>query len=160
LSSALWLKYNLLAERHTRSVPRVFVEYTSLLEDWRMEIKRISSALPIDLDTTGEDAIDEFLTPDLRRQRNCGPVIDRFGTDWISAAYDLLCSAARNDAPELATLDRVFEEYQTSEHDFRTVFEDFRNRSTSVPSRIFRPAIVKPMIELVAMVHRRRGTWA
>ena len=26
LSSALWLKYNLLAERHTRALPRVFVE--------------------------------------------------------------------------------------------------------------------------------------
>jgi hypothetical protein len=160
LSSALWLKYNLLAERHTREVPRVFVEYTSLLEDWRREIKRISAALPIDLDTTEDNAIDEFLTPDLRRQRNCGPVIDRFGTDWISAAYDALCSAARDDSPELSTLDRVLEAYRASEHDYRTVFEDVRNRSNSVLSRIFRPAIVKPMIELVAMAHRRRGTWA
>lgn len=160
LSSALWLKYNLLAERHTRDVPRVFVEYTSMLDDWREEIKRVSAGLPIDLETRDEEAIDAFLTPDLRRQRNCGPVIERFGTDWISASYHALCAAARDDSPDTATLDRVFEAYQASEHDYRTLFEDFRSRSKSVQARIFRPSVVKPMIELMAMVHRRRGTWA
>lgn len=44
-SSALWLKFNLLAEAHTRDVPRVFVGYPNLLEDWRTEMKRISVAL-------------------------------------------------------------------------------------------------------------------
>jgi len=160
LSSALWLKYNLLAERHTRGVPRVFVEYTSLLDNWRGEIKRISATVPIGLDAMDEHAIDEFLTPDLRRQRNCGPVIDRFGTNWISAAYDALCAAARDDSLDLGALDGIFEAYQASEHDFRTVFQDSRDRSNSVQSRILRPAGVKPMIELMAMVHRRRGTWA
>jgi hypothetical protein len=51
LSGALWLKYSLLAERHTRGLPRVFVEYANLLDDWRREVKRISAALPIDLTT-------------------------------------------------------------------------------------------------------------
>lgn len=160
LSSALWLKYNLMAERHTRDVPRVFVEYTSMLTDWRREMKRVSAALSIDLENRDEDAIDEFLTPDLRRQRNCGPVIERFGTDWISASYDALCAAARDDSPDMARLDRIFEAYQASEHDYRTLFEDFHSRSKSVQSRIFRPSVVKPMIELMAMIHRRRGTWA
>ena len=49
LTSAWWLKYTLLAERDTRGVPRVFVEYANLLEDWRREVKRISAALEIDL---------------------------------------------------------------------------------------------------------------
>ncbi|HEY0228852.1 MAG TPA: sulfotransferase family protein, partial [Mycobacterium sp.] len=31
LASALWLKYNLLAERQTRNVPRVFVDYADVL---------------------------------------------------------------------------------------------------------------------------------
>src|SRR6185437_1854577 len=83
LSSALWLKYNLLAERDTRGIPRVFVEYPNLLDDWRREIKRISMALPIDLTTEDADAIEEFLTPDLRRQKNGGSVTNRFGADWI-----------------------------------------------------------------------------
>jgi hypothetical protein len=31
----LWLKYSLLAERNTRGLPRVFVEYANLMDDWR-----------------------------------------------------------------------------------------------------------------------------
>ena len=63
LSSALWLKYTLLAERHTRGVPRVFVEYANLLEDWRRETKRISAAVSIYLETQDEGAVGEFLEP-------------------------------------------------------------------------------------------------
>ena len=76
LASALWLKYSLLAERHTRGLPRVFVDYANLLDDWRREMKRISAALAIDLNTRDEGAIEEFLTPDLRRQRHRGPVTE------------------------------------------------------------------------------------
>src|SRR5262249_46567311 len=42
LSNALWLKYNLLAERSTREYARAFVEYPNLLRDWREEISRVS----------------------------------------------------------------------------------------------------------------------
>ncbi|KLO37873.1 hypothetical protein ABW17_21295 [Mycobacterium nebraskense] len=160
LSSALWLKYNLLAERHTRGMPRVFVEYTNLLDDWRREIKRISMALPVDLNTQEEHAIEEFLTPDLRRQKNHGSVTNRFGTDWISAVYDAQCVAARDECLDEGMLDRIFESYRSSEHDFRSAFEGYRQLSGGVRSRIFRPAVVKPMIELVALAHRRKGTWA
>src|SRR5262249_16790102 len=71
LSSALWLKYSLLAERHTRGLPRVFVEYADFLDDWRREVKRISAALAIDLNTRDVGAIEEFLTQGLLRAR-CG----------------------------------------------------------------------------------------
>ncbi len=57
----MWLKYNLLAERNTRALPRVFVDYANLLEDWRREVKRISAALAIDLSTRNESAIEQFL---------------------------------------------------------------------------------------------------
>ena len=97
LSNALWLKYSLLAERHTRALPRVFVDYASLLDDWPLEVKRISAALAIDLDVSDESAIDEFLAQDLRHHRCCGPVIEPFGTDWISAAYEALRVAARDE---------------------------------------------------------------
>ncbi|WP_006245473.1 sulfotransferase family protein [Mycolicibacterium tusciae] len=160
LTSALWLKYNLLAERDTRGVPRVFVEYANLLEDWRTEVKRISAALPVELTIKDEGEIDEFLTPDLRRQRYSGAVTDRFGADWISTVHDALCAAGRDESVDESTLNRVFESYRASEHDFRTASEDFRRRSSNLRSKIFRPAIVKPMIELAAMANRRKGTWA
>lgn len=160
LSSALWLKYNLLAEADTRGVPRVFVDYANLLDDWRREIKRISAALTLDLSTRDEEAIEEFLTPTLRRQRHCGPVAEHFGTDWISAVYQVLCAAAQDDHLDVSTMDRVFASYRASEHDFRTAFENFRGLSNSMQARLFRPGITRPMMEVVAMAHRRRGTWA
>ena len=44
LRQAMWLKYNLLAELQSRQFPRVFIEYSSLLEDWRREVARVSRA--------------------------------------------------------------------------------------------------------------------
>src|SRR5262245_44807957 len=42
LGQLLWLKFNLLVERQTRALPRIFVEYSSLLSDWRRQILRIA----------------------------------------------------------------------------------------------------------------------
>ena len=159
LSSALWLKYTLLAERHTRALPREFVDYANLLDDWRREIKRISVALAIDLSTRDEGAIEEFLKPDLQRQRHCGPVTDRFGTDWMSAVYEALRAAARDEPWDQSALDRVFEAYRASEHDFRTAFENCRDYFNSWPVRL-PPSILKLNDEILAMAHRRSGTWA
>ncbi|WP_373121604.1 sulfotransferase family protein [Mycobacterium marinum] len=153
LSSALWLKYNLLAERDTRGMPRVFVQYANLLEDWRREVKRISVTLGIDLSTRDEGAIDGFLTPDLRHQRHSGPVTDRFGTDWVSSLYEALCAAARDEVLDGPLLDRIFEAYRASEHDFRTAFEDFRHNHNGV---LFRPSITKLINEVVATTHLHR----
>jgi hypothetical protein len=157
LTNALWLKYSLLAERCTRTLPRVFVEYPNLLDSWRREIKRISVALAIDLDTRDEAAIEEFLKQDLRRQRYCGPVTELFGTDWNSAVYEKLCAAARDEPWDASALDRVFEAYRASEHGFRTAFADFRHNFNNV---LFRPSMLKVIGEVLAIVHRRSGTWA
>ncbi len=158
LASALWLRANLLAERHTRAMPRVFVEYANLLKDWRREIERISAALGIDLNTRDERAIDEFLAPDLHRQRFCGPVTEHFGTDWISAVHEVLGAAADDEPWDASVLDRVFEAYRASERGFRTAFEDFHRLERL--HRLAGPSIVKLTYEALALVHRRRGTWA
>ena len=157
LANALWLKKNLLAERRTRAVPRVFVEYANLLDDWRREVKRISAALEIDLDTPDEGAITEFLTPDLRRKRHCGPVTELFGTDWNSTVYEALSAAARDDPWDQSALDGVFEAYRASEHGFRTALEDYRGLRKRV---WFWPPMMKLVGEVSAMAHRRSGTWA
>lgn len=158
LTSAWWLKYTLLAEKDTRGVPRVFVEYANLLEDWRREVKRISAALEIDLNTRDEGAIDEFLTPDLRHHRNGGPVPEPFGTDWMSVVYEALGAAARDEPCDQAELDRVFEAYRASEHGFRTAFTD-SHRYLRL-NRLMPPFLVKLALEALAVAHRRRGTWA
>ena len=158
LSGALWLKYSLLSERYTRGFPRVFVEYANLLDDWRREVKRISAALGVDLNTQNERAVDEFLKQDLHRQRHCGPVTALFGADWVSAVYEALGAAAREEPWDGSALDRVFEAYRASEHDFRKVFED-RDRLHKA-NRLIPPSIERLVLEVVAMAQRRRGTWA
>jgi hypothetical protein len=155
LASALWLKYNLLAERHTRGLPRVFVEYTNLLDDWRREVKRISAALAIDLNTLDEGAIEEFLRPDLRKHRHCDSVTEPFGTDWISVVYQVLGAAARDEIWDESALDRVLEAYKASEHAFQTAIADYHRYR-----KLIRPSIVKLRLQVRAMAHRRSGTWA
>jgi hypothetical protein len=157
LTNALWLKYNLLAERDTRGLPRVFVEYPNLLDDWRREVKRISTALAIGLNTRNEGAIEEFLEQDLRHQRHGGSVTEFFGTDWMSTVYEALRAAARDEPWDQSALDRVFETYRASEHAFRTASENFRHNFNSV---LARPFAWKLIGEVLAMAHRRRGTWA
>jgi hypothetical protein len=157
LTNALWLKYNLLAERQTRALPRVFVEYPNLLDSWHREIKRISAALAIDLNPLDEDAIEEFLKQDLRRQRHCGAVTELFGADWNSAVYETLRAAARDEPWEASALDRVFEAYRASEHGFRMASEDFRRNFNNV---LLRPSVLKLIGEALAIAYRRKGTWA
>jgi hypothetical protein len=156
LTDSLWLKYNLLAERDTRAIPRVFVEYPNLLDDWRREVKRISAALSIDFDAD-EGAIDEFLTPDLRRQRYDGPMIEPFGTDWNSTVYEALCAAARDEPWDEAVLDRVFDAYRANEYAFRTALENFR-RNFNNP--LLRPGVMRVVGGALALANRRKGTWA
>ncbi len=158
LSSALWLKYNLLAERDTRGVPRVFVHYDNLLEDWRREVKRISAALAIDLDTRDEGAIEEFLKKDLRHQRHHGSVTEPFGTDWMSTVYDALCAVAGDELCDESALDSVFEGYRASEHAFRAVFENQHRFNKFY--RFFPSSAFKLLTEALATANRRRGTWA
>jgi hypothetical protein len=157
LTGGLWLKYNLLAERDTRGLPRVFVDYSNFLDDWRREIKRISGVLPIDLDPD-EGAVAGFLDQGLRRQRECGPVVEPFGSDWLSVSYQALRAAARDEPWDEAELDRVFDEYQVTEHGFRTAIEDFHGHF-NVFYRFSR-TFMRPIFETVALAHGRKGTWA
>jgi hypothetical protein len=67
-SYALWLKYNLLAQRHTRGAPRIFVAYEDLMNDWEAVLVRCFREVPIGLRITEETRrqVRSFLTPQLR----------------------------------------------------------------------------------------------
>ncbi|MDT5214741.1 MAG: hypothetical protein QOK18_2980 [Mycobacterium sp.] len=159
LSGALWLKYNLLAERATRHLPRVFVEYANFLDDWRREVKRISNVLPIDLDAGDGVAVEEFLEPNLRRQRERGRVTEPFGTDWLSVAYEDLSTAARDDPWDQSELDRILAQYEMSERGFRMVHDDFHYAFDNLRFRFSRK-FMRPLYEGFAIAHGRKGTWA
>lgn len=151
LSSALWLKYSLLADKHTRGLPRVFVEYANLLEDWQRELSRISETLALELNQQADGSIEEFLAQSLRRQRHQGPVKDLFGTNWMSSVYEALSAAARDERLDEATLDHALEAYRAGERDFRTISEDYRN----FHHEITRPSLPKLVGKFFTTAHRR-----
>ncbi|MBY0291200.1 MAG: MFS transporter [Mycobacteriaceae bacterium] len=148
LANALWLKYNLAAERNTRGLPRVFVEYENVLDDWRREMKRISTGLNIDLNTRHEGAIDDFLNRDLQRQRHCGVVSESYGTEFISTVYAAMQAAAQDQPWDESELDRVFEAYRASERNFRAAFEDYR----SIGNRMSLRTLTMDLVRLGRMV--------
>lgn len=123
--NALWLKYNLLAEHGSRSVPHVFVSYAKLVHHWRVEIRRIAAALSLDL-TPNEVAIDHFLDPSLQHQRHSGPVIDTFAYSWISRVHTILSNATEGRPVETQVLDEVRKAYAETARAFRLVLDEAR----------------------------------
>jgi len=70
-SLLLWLRYLLDAERTTRHVPRIAVDYSALLSDWRTELSSLQGlstriAVPALGHSTAQE-IDLFLNPQGRR---------------------------------------------------------------------------------------------
>jgi hypothetical protein len=129
LSSVLWLKYNLVAERCSRLLPRVFVEYSNLLSNWRAEIARINECLSIDLYAPDIAAVDEFLDKGLYRQKNKRVPTDVFGQPWTSSVYFALSAAAHGEALDTQLLDEIFVAFSSCEKAFRVATEQFSARA-------------------------------
>lgn len=157
LLAADWLKYTLLAERETRGLPRVVVDYANLLDDWKREVDRISAALNISL-TPDVDAIEDYLGDGNRHHRHGENFPEPFGTNWMATTYGLLSDAACGFPFHTDELDRVFHSYQSSERAFRTASECFARIEKS--NRLAGPLLTKLALEGMALTHRRRGTWA
>ena len=149
LSQALWLKNNLLAERQSRGLPRVFVDYANLLQDWRGEVARIATALSLDLSLQHAAAIDDFLKQDLRRQRHSGRICELFGARWLSQVYDALSAAARDEPLDTALLDDVFSSFRANERTFRIALDDYRKR--------FAPAEAKRLPNITRLIYAVAG---
>ena len=132
LASVLWLKYNLLAERDSRAYPRVFVEYSSLLADWRTQVSRIAHALKLDLAGADAAAIDAFLDPALYQHRSANGALRAPAWPWMETVYMMLSAAARDVPVNTSEMDRVFRSFTTCERFFRVSFA--APQSTEKPS--------------------------
>jgi hypothetical protein len=126
---ALWLKYNLLAEVCSRPLPRVFVEYSRLLGDWRRQVARVSSSLNVTLATDDNAAaVDAFLNRDLHRQRSSGAIPNVFGYPWVADTYTILTEAARDLPLEMRGLDEILAAYRACERAFRVSLDGSRSK--------------------------------
>jgi hypothetical protein len=123
LSNLLWLKYNLLAERESRCVPRVFVEYASFMRDWRSQVERISRSLDIDLSDRDDEVIDAFLEPSLYRNRQSSGNGTPVPQPWVEAVYAEVRAAAQDMPLNVDKMDEAFELLQTCDYASRFVRE-------------------------------------
>jgi hypothetical protein len=97
-SRALWLKYNLAAERDGRRFARVFISYEDLMTDWKQVVVRCAEELRVELAISDEAqaAVAGFLSPDLRHHAT--PNERRVADDekrLVSRTYRLLNAAKR-----------------------------------------------------------------
>lgn len=96
-STLAWLSHVIALERDTRDLPRVFVHYGDLLEDWRPVLDRIGRHLDLDLDPGAGTEIDAYLTRSERHHAaNEGDEAGLAGL-WpgVSEAWRWLVDAAR-----------------------------------------------------------------
>jgi len=95
----LWLRHVLSSERASRGRPRLFIEWSGFLQNWRGCTQRMQTSLELDLDLDNAQrarAVDEFLTVDLKRQSP----ISSYSTEWIDAAFRILVRMAQNGETE------------------------------------------------------------
>lgn len=108
-SVMVWMAYMLAAEAASRDLPRAFVDYDSLLEDWRPGLAgaeaQVGEPLPA-LTAAAGRKIDAFLSAELRRNAPGGD-LSALGEAGERAAEVLawLSAAARGEAPDRAPLE-------------------------------------------------------
>jgi len=112
-SIALWLKYNLLAERSSRSYPRVFIRYDDLLMDWRVQVERAARALSLPMQPDAA-AIDGFLSSSLRHNISAEGTPGGSAASDVLALYATLCAAARDEALDERACDVLHDLYRAS----------------------------------------------
>jgi hypothetical protein len=130
---ARWVNSSVISERETRGIPRAFVRYTDLLENWRPVLATLATDLglryDVDVTTDQPSAVDEFIDPDLRRHRVTWdelqvPAELRDVAQRIWDDLDVLADRHGVDADRSADLDeqgaryaRIFAEASAISHD-------------------------------------------
>ncbi len=126
-----WLEHVLLAERHTRDLPRTFASIDLLMGDWRTVVGRVGALLPAGEIDVGraESGVAEFLQPALRHHRvkhdRADGIADAIPVREIDRVRTALFDSVRwGLEPDDTTLDdasaRVFEiSTSTSSNDLR-----------------------------------------
>ena len=110
-SVMVWCAYMLAAEAMSRDLPRAFVDYDALLEDWRPGLAaaeaQLGEPLPA-LTAAAGRKIDAFLSTELRRNTGAGD-LSALGEAGERAAEVLawLSAAARGEAPDPTPLEQA-----------------------------------------------------
>ena len=106
LGYLLWLDHMLSAERFTRGLPRAFVNYGSLLADWRSVISEVTGKLDLEWPLSFqqvESEVDEFLSDRLRHQLSTDKRLesDPDLSRWVLGTYRELAAAASGESASM-----------------------------------------------------------
>lgn len=113
LGLLIWLRNQLDAERATRHLPRVFVNYEDLITGWRSTLTKIEQGLGFTLPGQGvlaQAKVDAFLDTSLRHHRAppASAPSDVVITQWALEAFRILSSDAEVLSAEgRAALDQI-----------------------------------------------------
>ncbi len=117
-SYMLWLRHVLDVEKATRNLPRAFLAYDELLDDWRGVVSRITERLELSWpchSTTGEAEIDRFLKTRLRHHKTDEASLQGHPeiAGWVKNAFTLLQDLLSDPGSpkSLQGLDRVRSEF-------------------------------------------------
>ena len=117
LADALWLKYNLLAEKASRPYQRVFVDYNDLLADWEAEVRRIANCIAVRLSYDQRATVAAFLDGSLRHHDV--PREERIANPWLSMIYSELRLLRTATIGSLRQLDTAYDLFVSAESMFR-----------------------------------------
>jgi hypothetical protein len=136
LSTALWLKYNVLAVMAARGRRHVFVGYDDLLSDWRRQLSRITAQLAVRLSVTLDDEIVAFLRSDLRHHVSNQEPAEVFGGTWVGKLNSALSLAARDIAIPDGVVDETYRALVDGRIDVQPAIVDFESRNSVGQRRI------------------------
>lgn len=109
-SYLLWVKYNLLAERHARGCARVFLSYDALLRDWRGALDGLIGTFGLEARLALPSSAQDVLFADLRHHVAPARIVDDPTPGrWAERIYGALQNAA--EEVDMASLDDVLDEY-------------------------------------------------
>ena len=126
---ALWLKYVVDGERHSRNLDRSFVFYHELLEDWPSVARRVSAELDLVWPQVGlrtKAEINRFLSRDLRhhivreQDFSANPEI----SEWVLAAFEALRHVREDEAGAIKALDKIRQDWLRAEKGFGPLLVD------------------------------------
>lgn len=134
-SLLLWLRHVLDAELNTRDLPRVFVTYDQVMNDWRQVLHKIGERLDIAWPHRQSEidvAFESIIADSLRHHRNSIKQLDarRDVVRWVKTIYRA-CVAAAEDEDVTAVFDHVRNEIAVADKAYEPLLAASEARLTT-----------------------------
>ncbi len=135
-SLILWLRHVLDMEKATRGMPRAFMDYEALLQDWSTVVDRAAQSLGIvwpEKPKGASEEIEEFLSPSLRHHSSSASDmgLNPDVSPWVMDSFEALRQL--KEAPQasrpMAQLVRVRVEFDRASSAFGSLIGGERERS-------------------------------